>query len=48
MIVCTVNGRAFELDADETVAQMLERLGIPGSYALVERNGEPVDRTNYE
>ena len=45
--ICTVNGRAHELEPGETVARLLERLGVAGRYALVERNGEPVDRRAY-
>jgi len=45
---CTVNGRQHELEQGETVARLLERLGVPGSYALVERNREPVERSRYE
>jgi thiamine biosynthesis protein ThiS len=41
-----VNGRAHEVDDGETVAALLDRLGV-GGYALVERNGEPVDRPRY-
>jgi thiamine biosynthesis protein ThiS len=44
---CTVNGRGYELEAGETVASLLERLGFSGPYALVERNGEPVERSHY-
>ncbi len=44
---CTVNGRRHELEAGETVARLLERLGLGARYALVERNGEPVDRHSY-
>ena len=44
---CTVNGRAHELEPDETVARLLERLGVAGPYALVERNGKPVERRAY-
>lgn len=47
MSVCTVNGRAHELEPGETVARLLERLGLRGPYALVERNGEPVERSCY-
>lgn len=47
MSTCTVNGREHHLEECETVARLLERLGLTGPYALVERNGEPVDRTNY-
>jgi sulfur carrier protein len=44
---CTVNGRLHELEAGETVARLLERLGLSGPYALVERNGDAVERTRY-
>ena len=47
MSICSVNGREHELEDDETVARLLERLGVSGPYALVERNGEPVDRADY-
>lgn len=47
MSVCTVNGREHELEPGETVARLLERLGLRGPYALVERNGEPVERARY-
>ena len=47
MSVCTVNGREHLLEDGETVARLLERLGVPGRYALVERNREPVDRSHY-
>lgn len=47
MSSCTVNRRTHELEDGETVARLLERLGIGGRYALVERNGEPVDRSEY-
>jgi thiamine biosynthesis protein ThiS len=42
-----VNGREHELDPGETVARLIERLGLQGRYALVERNGEPVERARY-
>jgi len=44
---CTVNSRTHELEERETVARMLERLGVGGRYALVELNGEPVNRSEY-
>lgn len=47
MTTCTVNGREHELEHGETVARLLERLGLTGRYALVERNGEPVQRASY-
>jgi thiamine biosynthesis protein ThiS len=42
-----VNGREHELESGETVARLIERLGLEGRYALVERNGEPVERARY-
>jgi thiamine biosynthesis protein ThiS len=43
----TVNGREQPLAPGETVETLLERLGIGPSYALVERNGEPLERARY-
>ena len=48
MSYCTVNGRQHELEEGENVARLLERLDVPGRYALVEQNGEPVERSRYE
>jgi sulfur carrier protein len=42
-----VNTRAVELPPAATVAALLEQLGVAGPYALVERNGEPVEREEY-
>jgi thiamine biosynthesis protein ThiS len=43
-----VNGRRQELQDGDTVAGLLARLGFAGTYALVERNGEPVERDLYQ
>ena len=43
----TVNGRERDVEPGETIEQLLERLGFHGRYALVERNGEPVERGRY-
>ena len=43
----SVNGRELELDARATVQALLTELGLEGPYALVERNGEPVERARY-
>jgi thiamine biosynthesis protein ThiS len=43
----TVNGRAQAAAPGETVESLLERLGVAARYALVERNGEPVERERY-
>ena len=45
--ICIVNGRDHSLEAGETVERLLARLGLEGAYALVERNGEPVERSEY-
>ena len=45
--VCIVNGKDHSLEAGETVERLLARLGLEGGYALVERNGEPVERSDY-
>jgi thiamine biosynthesis protein ThiS len=44
----TVNGRVQAAAPDETVASLLERLGLSAQYALVERNGKPVARARYD
>ena len=47
MSTVVVNGREHDLERGETVARLLERLGLEGRFALVERNGEPVERARY-
>ena len=42
----TVNGKPREV-AGRTVADLLVELGLEGRFALVERNGEPVERDDY-
>jgi thiamine biosynthesis protein ThiS len=41
------NGRQVEVEPRATIAQLLEALSIASRYALVERNGEPVERDRY-
>jgi thiamine biosynthesis protein ThiS len=43
----TINGRAQRAEPGETVESLLDRLGLAARYALVERNGEPVERDRY-
>ena len=43
----TVNGREQAAAPGDTVESLLERLGLGAQYALVERNGEPVERARY-
>ena len=44
----TVNGREVELEPSATVERLLAELDLQAPYALVERNGEPVERERYE
>jgi thiamine biosynthesis protein ThiS len=46
--VISVNGKPVELEPEDTVSTLLVRLGFQGRYALVERNGAPVERARYE
>jgi sulfur carrier protein len=43
-----VNGKRHEIADGETVAALLAQLGLEGRYALVERNGEAVERAAYD
>jgi thiamine biosynthesis protein ThiS len=47
MTTVTVNGREHSLGSDVTVEGLLRQLDLDGGYALVERNGEPVERKRY-
>ena len=42
-----VNGKERALASAASVADLLAELGIAGPYALVERNGEPVERARF-
>lgn len=42
-----VNGRELELEQRATVERLLAALDLETPYALVERNGEPVERARY-
>jgi thiamine biosynthesis protein ThiS len=46
-VTIVVNGREQPLEPGETLAELLDRLGLGGRFALVERNGEPVQRDRY-
>ena len=39
------NGRLLEVTESATVADVLNVLGLAGRVVVVERNGEPVDRS---
>lgn len=42
-----VNGKDIDVPQAATVSRLLAELGLEGPYALVERNGEPVERGRY-
>lgn len=44
----TANGRQFELDGTMTVAAFVRSRGLDPRYVVVERNGEPLERSRYE
>jgi thiamine biosynthesis protein ThiS len=46
-VTVSVNGKRRDVGREETLAELLERLGVPARYALVERNGEPVEKSRY-
>jgi sulfur carrier protein len=41
----TANGQSMELSEGSTVEDLLSALGLGGRWVLVERNGEPVLRS---
>ncbi len=47
LVTIIVNGREHDFELGETIERLLERVGFQGRYALVERNGEPVERERY-
>ena len=47
MSTVLLNGREQAVEPGETVAVLLQRIGLAGRYALVERNGEPLERARY-
>jgi thiamine biosynthesis protein ThiS len=46
-VTVSVNGKQQDVGRGETLAELLGRLGVPARYALVERNGEPVEKSRY-
>lgn len=42
-----VNGRRRQIEPGATVQRLLEELEITARYALVERNGQPVERASF-
>jgi sulfur carrier protein len=44
----TANGEAFELPATRTVAEFIRDRGLDPRFVVVERNGQPLERTRYD
>jgi sulfur carrier protein len=44
-VTVIANGKPVELDEPATVDDLLASLGLGGKWVLVERNGEPVERS---
>ena len=44
----TANGRTLEIGEPTTVAAFVRSRGLDPRYVVVERNGEPLERTRYE
>ena len=44
----TANGEEFELPAPPTVAEFVRGRGLDPRFVVVERNGEPLERSRYD
>lgn len=44
----TVNGKATEVPAGASVADLIVSLGLGARWVVVERNGEPVNRRDHD
>ena len=44
----TANGETFELPATQTIAEFVRGRGLDPRFVIVERNGEPLERSRYE
>jgi thiamine biosynthesis protein ThiS len=44
----TANGEPFDLPAARTIAEFVRDRGLDPRFVLVERNGEPLERSRYE
>ncbi|NNE08160.1 MAG: sulfur carrier protein ThiS [Gemmatimonadetes bacterium] len=45
---CIVNGKARPLGSPVALLSLLSDLGLESRWALIELNGEPVDRASYD
>jgi thiamine biosynthesis protein ThiS len=44
----TANGEPFDLSGPRTVAEFVRERGLDPRFVVVERNGEPLERSRYE
>lgn len=44
----TANGKRYELDAGATVSSFIRDRGLDPRFVVVERNGEPLERSRYD
>jgi sulfur carrier protein len=48
VIAITINGEPREFEADVSITQLLEQLGLAGRKIALERNGEIVPRSRFK
>jgi thiamine biosynthesis protein ThiS len=46
-MMVTANGKSRAVDEGETIARLLERLGLPADRVVIEHNGEPLERGSF-
>jgi sulfur carrier protein len=44
----TANGKPFEIDDGISVTDFIRHRGLDPRYVVVERNGEPLERSRYD
>lgn len=47
-MLITANGKPYQVDAGTTVASFIRSRGLDPRFVVVERNGEPLERTRYD
>ena len=46
-MMVTANGKPRAIEEGETIARLLERLGLPADRVIIEHNGEPLERGSF-
>jgi sulfur carrier protein len=44
----SANGEGFDLDGRMTISEFIRERGLDPQFVVVERNGEPVERAQYD